>query len=53
MIAAAAEGIPRTINLLARTAWIEASRLKDNAIGAGHVQSALQLIPVAKMKISR
>lgn len=53
MIAAAAEGIPRTINLLARTAWIEASRLKDNSIGAGHVQSALQLIPVAKMKISR
>jgi type II secretory pathway predicted ATPase ExeA len=53
MIAAAAEGIPRTINLLARTSWIEASRLKDNAIGAGHVQSALQLIPVAKMKISR
>lgn len=53
MIAAAAEGIPRTINLLARTAWIEASRLKQNTIGTAHVQSALQLIPVARMKISR
>jgi general secretion pathway protein A len=53
MVAAAAEGIPRTINLLARTAWIEASRLKQNTIATGHVQSALQLIPVARMKISR
>lgn len=53
MIAAAAEGIPRTINLLARAAWLEASRLKLNTIQAGHVQSALQHIPVAKEKISR
>jgi type II secretory pathway predicted ATPase ExeA len=53
MIAAAAEGIPRTINLLARTAWIEASRLKHNTIETGHVQSALELIPMARMKIGR
>jgi type II secretory pathway predicted ATPase ExeA len=53
MISAAAEGIPRTINLLARTAWIEASRQKHNSIAPGHVQSALELIPMARMKISR
>jgi len=53
MIAAAAEGIPRTINLLARTAWIEASRQKLETINTDHVQRALQLVPVAREKVGR
>ena len=32
MIASASDGVPRTINLLARTAWIEASQKKENTI---------------------
>jgi type II secretory pathway predicted ATPase ExeA len=52
MIAAASEGIPRTINLLARTAWIEASRLQHDTITTQHLQRALRLVPVARDKIS-
>ena len=47
MLIAAAEGIPRTLNLLARTAWIEASRLKADKIAPDHVRLALQLVPFA------
>jgi type II secretory pathway predicted ATPase ExeA len=52
MIAAASEGIPRTINLLARTAWIEASRQQHGTITTQHLHSALRLVPVARDKIS-
>jgi len=52
MIASASDGIPRTINLLARTAWIEASRQQHGSITAQHMQSALRLVPVARDKIS-
>jgi general secretion pathway protein A len=47
MLIAAAEGIPRTLNLLARTAWIEASRLKADRITPDHVRLALALVPLA------
>lgn len=53
MIAAASGGIPRTINLLARTAWIEASRMQDSSITTKHIQVALRLVPVAHDKIRR
>lgn len=52
MIATASDGVPRTINLLARMAWIEASKLHQRDITAQHVQSALRLVPVARDKIS-
>ena len=52
MIASASDGIPRTINLLARTAWIEASRQQHDTITIQHLQGALRLVPVARDKIS-
>jgi len=52
MIASASDGIPRTINLLARSAWIEASRQKHDTITTEHLQSALRLVPAARDKIS-
>jgi general secretion pathway protein A len=52
MIAAASDGVPRTINLIARTAWIEASREQQNKISAKHVEAALRLVPVARDKIT-
>lgn len=51
MIASASDGIPRTINLLARTAWIEASRQQHDTINTMHLQSALRLVPAAHDKI--
>lgn len=52
MIASAADGVPRTINLLARTAWIEASRQQHDTINTKHLQRALRLVPAARDKIS-
>jgi type II secretory pathway predicted ATPase ExeA len=52
MIASASDGIPRTINLLARTAWIEASRLEHDTITPQHLHRALRLVPAARDKIS-
>lgn len=45
LLASASEGIPRTINLLARAAWIEAAKDKALQISAAHLQSALELVP--------
>ena len=52
MIATASDGVPRTINLLARMAWIEASRQKQQDITTQHIQCALQLVPIAREKIT-
>lgn len=52
MIAAASDGIPRTINLLARGAWIEASRQQHDTITTEHLQTAMRLVPAAYDKIS-
>ena len=52
MIASASDGIPRTINILARTAWIEASRQQQDTINTTHLQRALRLVPAARDKIS-
>jgi len=52
MIASASDGIPRTINLLARTAWIEASRQQHDTITTKHMHTALRLVPAAHDKIS-
>ena len=51
MLAAASEGIPRTLNLLAQSAWIQASSQKANTITCAHVQIALERVPMARQKI--
>jgi general secretion pathway protein A len=45
LLASASEGIPRTINLVARAAWIHAAKDKSLKISAAHVQGALELVP--------
>jgi general secretion pathway protein A len=45
LLASASEGIPRTINLVARAAWILAAKDKSLQISATHLQSALELVP--------
>jgi type II secretory pathway predicted ATPase ExeA len=45
LLASASEGIPRTINLVARAAWIQAAKDKSLQISATHLQSALDLVP--------
>jgi type II secretory pathway predicted ATPase ExeA len=45
LLSSASEGIPRTINLLARAAWIEAAKDKSLQISAAHLQMALELVP--------
>lgn len=47
LLASASEGLPRTLNLLARAAWIQAAQDKGLRISAAHVQSALELVPGA------
>ena len=53
LISSASEGVPRTINLLARIAWIEASRAKARSITPEHLQHALRLVPSVKDAIAR
>lgn len=52
MIASASDGIPRTINLLARAAWIDASRQHHDTITTKHMQTALHLVPAARDKVA-
>ena len=53
LISAASEGIPRTLNHLALTAWIEASKEQSSTITAQHLQAAIARIPIARDKIKR
>lgn len=52
LLAAASDGLPRILNHLAQSAWIEASRCRAATIGPQHLQPALTLVPAAKNKIS-
>lgn len=52
MLTAAADGIPRTINLLASSALIEAARHKANTIGPEHLQIAIKRVPMAQEKVA-
>ena len=52
MIVAAADGIPRSLNLIARAAWIQAAKGNQNIIRVEHVQHALKRIPIAQDKIT-
>jgi type II secretory pathway predicted ATPase ExeA len=51
LISAASDGIPRTLNQLALTAWIEASKEKSSTITAQHLQAVIPRIPIARDKI--
>lgn len=53
LLAAASEGLPRLLNLLARSAWIAAAQAKANSIEPEHVQAALKLVPSVSDKIHR
>lgn len=48
LMTTASEGLPRTLNLLARLAWIEAARCKAQTITPAHLQPALHLVPTAR-----
>lgn len=52
LLAAAADGIPRTINLLASCAWIEAAKHNANTISPEHMHTALRRVPVAQEKVA-
>lgn len=45
LLASASEGVPRTLNLVARAAWIQAAKDKSLQISAPHIQSALERVP--------
>ncbi len=45
LLSAASGGLPRSLNLLARAAWIHAATQGAQKISAEHVQSALESVP--------
>ena len=45
LLAAACAGLPRSLQILARTAWIEASAHKAQLVLADHVQKAIDQVP--------
>jgi len=45
LLSAASGGLPRSLNLLARAAWIHAATQGAQKIGAEHVQNALETVP--------
>ena len=51
MLITAADGIPRTLNLVARAAWIEASRVHADMINPDHLRSAIHRVPGARDKL--
>jgi type II secretory pathway predicted ATPase ExeA len=51
LLAEASDAIPRTLNLLAQSAWFIAARAHASAIEPDHVHQAIKLIPSAHDKI--
>lgn len=51
LLAEASEGTPRTLDLLARAAWIAAARAGASSIEADHIHTALRQVPAANAKI--
>jgi type II secretory pathway predicted ATPase ExeA len=45
LLSSASGGLPRSLNLLARAAWIGAASQGAPKISAAHVQSALETVP--------
>jgi len=52
LLAGASNGVPRLLNLLARSAWLAAAQAGLNAIGPEHVQAALELVPAARDRLN-
>jgi len=52
LLASASQGVPRLLNLLARTAWITAAQTAANTIGPEHVHRALDLVPAARDRLN-
>lgn len=51
LLASASQGLPRLLNLLARSAWIAAAHAQTTTIGPEQVQLALELVPAAAERI--
>ncbi len=47
LLSAASDGVPRTLNQLALSAWIEASKEQSSTITAQHLQAVIPQIPIA------
>ena len=45
LLAAASAGLPRSLQMLARAAWLEAADQKSQTILAAHVQKAIDQVP--------
>jgi len=45
LLASASGGVPRSLCLLARAAWIESATQGTQRITPGHVQTAIQTVP--------
>ena len=52
LLAEASEAIPRTLNLLAQSAWFIAARAAASSIDPDHIHQAIKLVPSAHAKIS-
>ena len=50
LLAAASGGIPRSLQILARTAWMEAAAEKSQLVLSAHVQRAIDQVPYAPGK---
>lgn len=53
LLVTASQGVPRLLNLLARSAWLAAAHAKANTVEPEHVQAALQLVPSVADRIHR
>jgi general secretion pathway protein A len=51
LLASASQGVPRLLNLLARSAWIAAAQAQATTISPEQVQLALELVPAAADRI--
>ena len=52
LLAEASQGNPRTLNLLAQSAWLAAARSAATTIHPDHIHSALRQVPAANAKIT-
>lgn len=51
LLLAAADGVPRMLNLVARGAWLLAAAAHCNVIGPDHVRAAIRRVPGARDKL--
>ena len=51
LLIAVAEGVPRTLNLVARAAWLMAAAAHCDMIGPDHLRAAIRRVPGARDKL--